>query len=306
MPADHPRRRQRGVYISSVLATGNLTCKVVLLDTRFHKDPYGAGDGDFLGEEQWRWLEAELADERPDLVLLGSSIQVLPEGKLVEESWSKFPAMRERLLRLVLESPVPNVLLLSGDVHTSEVLKARCGARRDRLLTEFTASGLTHTFLESTLEKSKAEGLPRQVVSKGVFKSFMYAVYQRLFPHFYRETADHHYHGIHFGLIEVMASKEGEKRIVIKTVNVDGVPVIVESLPFQQHQRTSSGTCTSGLGANQSMCEPLWGNIPHWRILLCVCGLSAVPIVSIGGSVCFVVTAFFALYRRLRGKSLSR
>ena len=108
------------------------------------------------------------------------------------------------------------------------------------------------------------------------------------------------------GLIEVMASKEGVKRMVIKTVNVDGVPVIVESFPFQQHQRTSSGTCTSGLGANQSMCEPLWGNIPHWRILLCVCGLSAVPIVSIGGSVCFVVTAFFALYRRLRGKSLSR
>lgn len=303
MPAEHSRRQQQGVYTSSILATGNLTCKVLLLDTRFNKDPYGAVDGDFLGEEQWRWLEAELADDRPDLVLLGSSIQVLPEGKLIEESWSKFPAVRERLLRQVLESPVPNILLLSGDVHTSEVLKARCGAGRDKLLTEFTTSGLTHTFLESTLEKSKAEGRPRQVVSKGLFKSVVYAMYQWLFPHFYRESSDHHYQGIHFGLIEVVANREGEKRIVITTIDIDGRPVIVDSLPFRQNQRNLSETCSSGpCLSNQSVCEPLWGTIPHWRVLLCICGLSAVPIVSIGGSLCFLATALYALYQRFRGQ----
>lgn len=38
----------------------------------------------------------------PNLIILGSSIQILPEHKLVEESWSEFPAARTRLLKMVI------------------------------------------------------------------------------------------------------------------------------------------------------------------------------------------------------------
>ena len=289
------------MYTSSVLTAGNLTCKVVLLDTRFNKDPYTRLDGDFLGEEQWRWLETELADERPDLLLLGSSIQVLPEGKLVEESWSRFPASRERLLRLVLESPVANVLLLSGDIHTSEILKARCGVGRDRQLIEFTASGLTHTFTESTRDKSRAKGGPMEVVSKGPFKLLVYTVYQWLFPHFYREQAAHHYRGIHFGLVDVVANGVGEKKVVIQTINFEGLPVIRDSFDFHAKGEALSGTC-SHTSINVSLCEPIWGDIPRWRLWLCVCGLSMIPIISIGGPASIVLLTLYAVYNRFQRK----
>lgn len=116
-----------GVYSSSLInitsATGKVfQVKVLLLDTRFFKDPRHVSDGDFLGEVQWEWLESELLNDRTaDVILLGSSIQILPTQKIVEESWSIFPHARERLLRLVSLSPCLNVILLSGDVHMAEV-----------------------------------------------------------------------------------------------------------------------------------------------------------------------------------------
>ena len=62
-----------------------------------------------------------------DLILLGSSIQILPTHKLVEESWSAFPVARQRLLQLLASSAAP-VVLLSGDVHMAEASRAACTA----------------------------------------------------------------------------------------------------------------------------------------------------------------------------------
>ena len=59
-----PRRQRQGVFNSYIVGR----IKVILLDTRFHRDPWpwhpGAKDpielSDVLGEEQWEWLEKEL------------------------------------------------------------------------------------------------------------------------------------------------------------------------------------------------------------------------------------------------------
>jgi alkaline phosphatase D len=115
-----------GVYTSSTINITYSTdqifqIKIILLDTRYFKDPRSTQDGDFLGETQWKWLEEELNDPTADVILLGSSIQILPTQKIVEESWSIFPHARDRLLRLVSLSPCLNVVLLSGDVHMAEV-----------------------------------------------------------------------------------------------------------------------------------------------------------------------------------------
>lgn len=115
-----------GVYNSNIINItrnngNNFIIKVVLLDTRYFKDPRHVSNGDFLGEEQWKWLENELNDKSVDIILLGSSIQVLPTQKIVEETWSVFPEARNRLLRLISYSPCSNIILLSGDVHMAEV-----------------------------------------------------------------------------------------------------------------------------------------------------------------------------------------
>lgn len=114
-----------GVYTSSIIEIPQkdkvYRVKIILLDTRYFKDPRSTSDGDFLGPEQWAWLEQELNDNTVDVILLGSSIQILPTQKIVEESWSVFPHARERLLQLISLSPCLNIILLSGDVHMAEV-----------------------------------------------------------------------------------------------------------------------------------------------------------------------------------------
>ena len=77
--------------------------------------------GDILGEEQWKWLELQLQqDPRPSVTIIVSSIQVLTSNP-VFESWMHFPQAKQRLLRL-LEAYKPNhLVLISGDVHHSEV-----------------------------------------------------------------------------------------------------------------------------------------------------------------------------------------
>jgi alkaline phosphatase D len=94
-----------------------LIYKVIMIDTRSNKDKKGSSDGDFLGIEQWNWLEKEILDDKEvDLILLGSSIQLLVNDKFIEESWGEFPLARERLIQLLLKSQVPNTVILSGDV----------------------------------------------------------------------------------------------------------------------------------------------------------------------------------------------
>lgn len=137
------RRRQRGVYGSAFLkaprpsseaagsaarAAGRSGVLVVLLDVRYHKDPYGAdGRGDFLGEEQWAWLERTLRGSRARAHVLVSGLQVL-SVKGVGESWSRFPAARRRLLSLLHRLRVAAPILLSGDIHMAELNAARCTA----------------------------------------------------------------------------------------------------------------------------------------------------------------------------------
>lgn len=136
----------------------------ILLDTRFNKDPwsYAPETADFLGAQQWAWLETTLASSTADAHIIVSSIQVLSEQRMVTESWDKFPNARKRLLNLVFRTRAKNVIFLSGDVHFAEISSTIChprqalkqrnsSAREPPLpanlsipLWEITSSGLTH------------------------------------------------------------------------------------------------------------------------------------------------------------------
>jgi len=177
-PKDSPRRKQNGVYSTHLLDNGRI--RLILLDVRYNRTPYSEGqDGDFLGEDQWKWFESVLISSQAEVNIIAGGIQFLPPrttalGIPIAESWTRFPSARERLLNLVLSSGVRAPIFLSGDVHFAEISEAVCscqeplenesnyalanesgGGRTDdskstpeSTLLEFTSSGLTHSWKE--------------------------------------------------------------------------------------------------------------------------------------------------------------
>lgn len=113
-PRDSPRRKQHGVYWAEEVRAGDgRSVLVLLLDARTHKTPYPtwpfrlqdpSQEADFLGEEQWRWLDHTLRHSTADAHVIVNGLQVLPELRWQGENWGRFPAARQRLLRTLLNS----------------------------------------------------------------------------------------------------------------------------------------------------------------------------------------------------------
>lgn len=129
-PADSPRRSQQGVYIAKMLGSGDRTLQIIMLDTRYFRDallPQSPGAmryqpnpdpaATMLGEAQWAWLAARLA-EPATVRLLVSSIQVISDEHPFE-SWGLFPHERARLYELI--GKTDGVVVLSGDRHRAEL-----------------------------------------------------------------------------------------------------------------------------------------------------------------------------------------
>ncbi|ONK55387.1 uncharacterized protein A4U43_UnF4040 [Asparagus officinalis] len=54
--------------------TLDMALQVILLDTRYHRDPFFS-DGSILGETQWEWLQQELSGAGSEITIIASSIQ---------------------------------------------------------------------------------------------------------------------------------------------------------------------------------------------------------------------------------------
>jgi hypothetical protein len=146
VPADSPRRKRQGVYSSQVIGDIGQRVRIILLDVRYHRDAIGS-DGDLLGAEQWLWLERELREEeRVDMTVIGSGIQVLNDWR-PSENWGRFPSERNRLLRLLGDSNTTGVMFISGDVHFAEFTEVKCDGESHQLV-DFTSSGISHSLDE--------------------------------------------------------------------------------------------------------------------------------------------------------------
>ncbi|KAF7084535.1 hypothetical protein CFC21_088128 [Triticum aestivum] len=145
---DSPRRKQAGVYASYMFGPEGKRVKVIMLDTRYHRDPL-LSDGTILGDPQWQWLERELRGPQSEMTIIGSSIQVVSNLSATTrplfyvESWARFPRERERLFKLIDTSKRNGVLFISGDVHFGEIARFDCGAQYP--LYDITSSGLTQS-----------------------------------------------------------------------------------------------------------------------------------------------------------------
>ena len=101
-PASSPRRSQPGVYVTHEFGAAPRRLRLILLDVRTNKDPYGGDAQDFLGAEQWAWLEGVLAASTAEITVIGSGLQVVSRGDpWVAEMWYKLPQSQARLIALL-------------------------------------------------------------------------------------------------------------------------------------------------------------------------------------------------------------
>lgn len=108
-----------------------------------------------LGADQEAWLEAQLAGSRRRGArwrLLGQQVMMAhyrtPEGLIRNpDIWDGYPASRERLLRFVRDNGIKNLVVLTGDIHSSwanEIaLDPFAAASSERLAVEFVTPAIS-------------------------------------------------------------------------------------------------------------------------------------------------------------------
>ena len=221
-PADSARRKRAGLYDAKMFGPEGSRVQIILLDTRTFRGPFKVDPRDkeelarigkvgkyapqddpdvpFLGEEQWRWLGAELR-KPAELRLVCSSTQVIPNTKGMDE-WGCYPRARKRLFELINQAKASGVILLSGNVHFAEISKTNAPAYP---LIEFTSSGLTHI----DLEYAHADN-PSRLAGPAT--------------------------DLNFGLVEIDWSAEPMPRVVLKSIGLDDKVAFEHSLYLDRLQ----------------------------------------------------------------------
>jgi alkaline phosphatase D len=157
------RRQQQGVYHAETMKVGKNAVKIIILDTRYFRtdltknanpkkryQPNKYGEGTFLGEKQWAWLEKELKTSKAHFNIIMSSVQVL-SNEHGYETWGNMPHEVDKLKKMIGASKAKGVLVLSGDRHISEFSKTAIEGLAYPLI-DFTSSGLTHASENFTAE----------------------------------------------------------------------------------------------------------------------------------------------------------
>lgn len=160
VPDGSPLRSQEGVYQSQFFKSEDKQVQVILLDTRYFRSkldkatralPYPGKyipttdtSKTFLGKKQWAWLENEL--QKPaDVRIIVSSIQVLATEHGFEK-WNNIPHERERLFKLLRQTPATPTVLISGDRHASAIY--RYPLTQDQEIVEVTSSAFNQPIPE--------------------------------------------------------------------------------------------------------------------------------------------------------------
>lgn len=163
-PKNSVRRKTPGIYEAKVFGPPGKRLQVIMLDTRYFKGaaikdkrskaeraalglsgslgkyvPNMNPEVTLLGKDQWLWLAKQLRVPA-EIRLLVSSTQVVADKKGMDE-WGNYPLERQRLFDLIAKSNVKNLIILSGNVHYTEISKVQNGKHE---LVDFTSSGLTH------------------------------------------------------------------------------------------------------------------------------------------------------------------
>lgn len=116
--------------------------------------PYTTADSTMLGEEQWKWLETQLALPA-DIKIIASSTQfsITHNGY---EAWANFPHEQKRFVDLIKKTNANGVFFISGDVHYAELSKLPVEGGYP--LYDVTSSGITSTWDFATPNDNRIDG----------------------------------------------------------------------------------------------------------------------------------------------------
>jgi len=149
-PKDSDRYKHKGIYHSVYFGDDAHRVQIIILDTRTFRDNikgtpiyYKATNNPhktMLGEEQWKWLEAELL--KPAKVrIIASSTQFGIEHN-GWEAWANFPKEQQKMADIIASTKANGVIFISGDVHYAELSKQ--AFNNTYPIYDCTASGITN------------------------------------------------------------------------------------------------------------------------------------------------------------------
>ncbi len=103
--------------------------ELYMLDTRLigRDEQDGTGNNDpnrsILGSQQFTWLTTEMQNSPAKWHVLGQQVMMAPlevfGNGVNEDQWDGYSAERNNLYNAVLAGGVPNMVILTGDIHTS-------------------------------------------------------------------------------------------------------------------------------------------------------------------------------------------
>ena len=156
---DDIRRTRPGLYFELTQNIDDTLVQMIFLDTRTFRDPLlptderGAPGKEryiphtdtsltMLGENQWIWLQEQLQKEVDHKVIV-TSIQFLAMGH-GWEAWKTLPHERQRLIDLIDQSSLDEVLFISGDRHRGGLYQF--STQSGKVISEMTSSSLNLAF----------------------------------------------------------------------------------------------------------------------------------------------------------------
>ena len=159
IPIADVRRSRQGLYYDLLKSTNNKNVHIIFLDTRTFRDSLMPTDDrgapgkeryipnidrslTMLGEVQWDWLRKKIS-EPSDYKIIVTSIQFLPIGH-GWESWNNLPYERDRLINMIDNSGLDNIVVLSGDRHRGGLYQLKTNS--GKIISEITSSSLNAAF----------------------------------------------------------------------------------------------------------------------------------------------------------------
>lgn len=134
---------QDGVYYARSFQQANgKVIQFIMLDGRFNREDPRKRHADAFGENQWRFIEMQLK-QPADLRFIVLGYQILLQRPTRWEALIKLGNCRRRLFDLIENMNGGNVLFLTGDQHTAEVLRSPYNIRYKTF--EIMACGINQT-----------------------------------------------------------------------------------------------------------------------------------------------------------------
>ncbi|MFP4088848.1 MAG: alkaline phosphatase D family protein [Cyclobacteriaceae bacterium] len=130
-----PIRQQPDGRLYRAFSFGNLA-ELLMLDERLAgrdaqldsiSDPsYESEERSLLGEEQFDWLAERLNNSQARWKIIGNQVifspvntEIVYRSPVNLDAWDGYPAAQQQMAQLIRENEVENVIILSGDTHTS-------------------------------------------------------------------------------------------------------------------------------------------------------------------------------------------